>query len=177
MRPALGLLLALVPVLALKPATYRVSGGEVTYRARTVLSAWTGRNKAISGTVTLSKAGVLGGKLCVDLLAWDSGNALRDAHTRRMFRVERYPEACFAPRSLALSRTGRFTVVGDLFLNGQKGPWTLSGTLQEGSGKVSLSLEGDLSLGKWRLKPPRLMGLEVEDRVDMEIVLELEEVH
>lgn len=177
MRLALGLLLALVPALALKPATYRVSGGEVAYQARTVLSAWTGKNKAISGMVTLSKAGVLGGKLCVDLSAWDSGNPLRDAHTRRMFLVERYPEACFAPRSLGLSRTGKITVVGDLFLNGQKGPWTVSGTLQEGSGKLSLSLEGDLSLGKWRLKPPRLLGLEVEDRVDVKIVLELEEIH
>jgi len=179
MRLALGLLLALIPVFALnlKPATYRVSWGEVTYRARTVLSAWTGRNKAISGAVTLSQAGVLGGKLCVDLSAWDSGNALRDAHTRKMFRVERYPEACFVPRSLALLRTGRFTVVGDLFLNSQKGPWTLSGTLQEDSGKVSLSLEGYLSLRKWRLKPPRLLGLEVEDRVDVEIDLELEEIH
>lgn len=159
-------------VFAVKPGTYRVLDGTVTYIAQTPLNEWNGKNRAVSGFVVVNPAGDLRGRFCLDLSSWDSGNPLRDAHTRRMFRVQQYPEACFFPQQLSL-RAHRYRVWGRLSLNGLERPWFLSGLIEEDSEGVSLQLEGSVSLKEWGLQAPAFLGLQVRDKVVVLVSLTL----
>lgn len=114
----LSLVLLLLEGQALSPGATG-SSGEVVYRATTALSTWSGRNESLSGSFVFAEGGKLEGRLCLDLRTWDSGNPLRDAHTRRMFAVERYPMACFFPTRVRLNGQ-KVTLEGQLELRGKK---------------------------------------------------------
>lgn len=167
----LSLVLLLLEGQALSPGRYRVLRGEVVYRATTALSTWSGRNESLSGSFVFAEGGKLEGRLCLDLRTWDSGNPLRDAHTRRMFAVERYPMACFFPTRVRLNGQ-KVTLEGQLELRGKKGPWGLDGEIIEQSGsKVLLHLASQVSLKAWGLRPPSFLGLEVQDLVQVSVAV------
>jgi len=167
----LGLALLLLKAQALSPGRYRILQGEVTYRAATALSAWSGRNESLSGSFVFNQGGKLEGQLCLDLRAWDSGNPLRDAHTRRMFEVERYPLACFFPIRARLNGQ-KVALEGQLELHGKKGPWGLDGEiLDESQSRILLRLIGQVSLKAWGLKPPSFLGLDVQDFVQVSVTV------
>lgn len=100
------------------------------YRARTALSEWTGRNDSLTGYLILLNDGRLKGKICLDLNTWDSGNPLRDAHTRKMFETHRYPFACFFP-SLVRFQSRSVALQGELELHGKRERWGLKGEILE----------------------------------------------
>jgi len=154
------------------PGIYYIREGEVVYRAATALSAWTGHNRALRGEVRFDGR-TLTGRICLDLSAWDSGNPLRDAHTRRMFQVERFPESCFSPQKLIKLADG-LVVQGELNLHGRKGIWSLKGALGGEGSSFNLRLAGLLSLRSWGLQPPRFLGLEVKDEVEVSVQALLE---
>lgn len=158
---------------ALSPGRYQVLQGEVVYRARTALSEWTGRNESLTGyiivVVRLNDGYKLGGKICLNLNTWDSGNPLRDAHTRKMFETDRYPLACFFP-SLILLQGQNLALQGELELHGKRERWGLKGEIEEERvSKIGMRLLGQVNLATWNLKPPQFLGLKVEETVDVVI--------
>lgn len=160
----------------LTPGHYRILQGEVVYRASTALSTWSGRNNTISGSFSWGEDGKLEGRICVDQSAWDSGNPLRDAHTRRMFEVDRYPFACFLPSAILLQGE-KVDLEGKLDLHGKTRPWSLSGNYsEETASRASLHLLGQVNLKAWDLKPPRLLSLEVNDRVEVSVSVRIERI-
>ena len=90
-----ALSMALFGVGLAAPTSYAVSG-TITYAAHGPMGDFKGKNDAVSGKLTWDPAsGKLTGKVCVDLRYWDSGEPLRDKHTRGMFETDKFPEACY----------------------------------------------------------------------------------
>ncbi|WP_038056682.1 YceI family protein [Thermus amyloliquefaciens] len=145
-------------------AGYQVQG-EAVYEARAPLGAFQGVNPTLRGKVVFDlTTGQLQGRVCLDLTAWDSKEPLRDRHTRDMFQVDRYREAC-------LEITGydaqKGLVLGTLSLHGveRKVAWPLRYELEEGGKRARFAGEFELLLSDFGLKAPSFMGMRVQDRV------------
>lgn len=157
---------------ALAGQVLTVVRGEVAYEAASRLGRWRGRNPAITGSFQFDpSSGSVRGRVCIDMRQWNSGNRLRDLHTRRMFETERYPTACFAPSRLLGEPGAAGILEGDLFLRFEQRPLRIAGTWSwDGQ---SLRFEGgfEARLTEWGLNPPRLAGIEVQDEVSVFIWL------
>lgn len=145
--------------------TYQVEG-KVVYEARGPLGAFRGTNEAVSGTLTLNlEAKTLQGRVCLDLARFDSGEPLRDQHTRRMFEVEKYPEACLELKGFKGDpRQGEVSLLGELSLHGVRRPVEIPGKVQLGPNVV---FEGafETRITEWQMKRPSVMGFTVADQV------------
>jgi polyisoprenoid-binding protein YceI len=173
-RPRLPLYLAawlallLGPVWA-QPVSFQVSG-EIVYTASFPLGTWQGRNTAVYGEVSWDgRREQLEGTVCVDLAAWDSGNALRDADTRAMFEVDRYPEACYELSGYVGEAGGPVTLVGTLSLHGVERELRISGTVSAREGGFVFSGRFSTALSVWNIAPPRVLFLVVDDAVEVEV--------
>ncbi|TFU15350.1 YceI family protein [Thermus tengchongensis] len=143
---------------------YQVQG-EAVYQARAPLGAFQGVNPTLKGQVVFDLTkGQLQGRVCLDLAAWDSKEPLRDRHTRDMFQVDRYPQACL---TVAGYDAQKGLVQGTLSLHGveKKVAWPLRYTLAEGGKRVNFEGEFELLLSDYGLKAPTFMGMRVQDRV------------
>ncbi len=160
MRPP-RYLIWLFPLLALAQAPYAVEG-EVVYRGRFPLGSWEGRNPTARGEVLWDGVREAQGQVCVDQKAWDSGNTLRDEHTRSIFQAERYPRACLYLK--ALYPEGEALVAeGELEIRGVRRPVRILGVLR---GEVYTG-RFETRFSAFGLERPRFLFLEVEDRVEV----------
>ncbi len=147
-------------------AGYAVSG-EVAYQARAPLGAFGGVNRTLKGQVEFDPGSMrLQGQVCVDLSAWDSKEPLRDRHTREMFEVERFPEACLLLKGYD-EATGQ--VLGVLDLHGVRREVAVPVRYRLEGGKLVFSAEFALSLSDYGLKAPSFMGMRVQDRVAVKV--------
>ena len=145
--------------------------GKVTYQARGPMGSFEGSNEAVSGEIRWDpEKNALEGKVCVDLSRWDSGEPLRDKHTRAMFEVEKYPEACMVFTGLEGDpRKGPVTLFGELSIHGVTRTIAIPGTARiEGE---TLIFEGafDTKITDWKMKRPSLMGFKVRDPVHVKV--------
>ncbi len=156
---SLGLALA-------NPATYRVTGW-VRYRAHGPMGDFEGKNPAVTGTLTWdAKAHRLSGEVCLDLRRWDSGEPLRDRHTRDMFQVDRYPNACYRVRGLGGDlAAGSVRLLGTLRLQGVERPLELSGRLRFAGARAVFDGAFETKITDWKMRRPSLLGFKVRDRV------------
>lgn len=166
---ALALLLVWAGALA-APQAYRVSG-EVVYQARAPIGSFQGRNTAVSGEVVWDpEAGSLEGKVCLDLAAWDSGEPLRDKHTRSMFEVDKYPEACLVLTGIEGGPgAGETRLLGELTIHGVTRPVVIPGRAELREGKVVFEGAFETKITDWKMKRPSLMGFKVRDLVRVEV--------
>ncbi|WP_114312308.1 YceI family protein [Thermus caldifontis] len=161
MRRGLGVSFLIGWALA---ASFQVNG-EATYEARAPLGAWRGVNPTLEGQVVFEpNQGLLQGKVCLDLSAWDSKEPLRDRHTRDMFQVDRYPKACL---DIQAFEPGKSLVQGTLSLHGveRKIAVPVRYTLEQGGKTLRFEAEFELLLSDYGLKAPSFMGMRVQDRV------------
>jgi polyisoprenoid-binding protein YceI len=144
--------------------TYEVHG-EATYEARAPLGAFRGVNPSLEGQVVFEPTrGLLQGRVCLDLSAWDSREPLRDRHTREMFQVDRYPQACL---SIQGWDPGQNLLQGTLSLHGveRRVAVPVRYTLEPGGKALSFEGSFELLLSDYGLKAPSFMGMRVQDRV------------
>lgn len=166
MRASAMGILALVLLGTAWAAGYAVSG-EVRYEARAPLGAFGGGNRTLKGKVEFDPAsGRLQGRVCVDLAAWDSKEPLRDRHTREMFEVDRFPEACLTLKGYEAAKG---LVLGELDLHGVRREVAVPVQYRLEGGRLVFSAEFALSLADFRLKAPSFMGMRVQDRVAVKV--------
>jgi polyisoprenoid-binding protein YceI len=150
-------------------AGYGVSG-TVTYSASYTLGPWQGKNTTASGQLSWDEgSGQMSGQVCLDLAAWDSGNALRDADTRGKFEVRTYPQSCYTPTRLEGQPGGPATLVGLLDLHGVQREVRIPGTLtRQGTG---FSFTGTFAtrFSDWNLEPPQFLFLSVDDALEVTV--------
>ncbi|RIH87422.1 YceI-like domain protein [Meiothermus luteus] len=160
---ALGLLGGLA--LA-QPQTYAVEG-RVTYAASYTLGRWEGTNTSLQGVVRWdSQTGEATGRVCVDLARFDSGNPLRDADARGVFNVSRYPQSCLEVEQL-VPFGEEAVLAGALEISGVRRSVRVRGRLvREGNGYL-FSGGFSTSFTEWRLIPPSLLFLRVNDPVEV----------
>ncbi|MFN3368980.1 MAG: YceI family protein [Thermus sp.] len=144
-------------------ANFQVQG-EATYEARAPLGTFRGVNPSLEGVVSFEPVkGLLQGRVCVDLSAWDSKEPLRDRHTREMFQVDRYPQACLLIQGWDANQN---LVHGVFSLHGVERRVTVPVRHTLEGGRI-LRFEGEweLLLSDYGLKAPSFMGMRVQDRV------------
>lgn len=165
MRRGMGVLFLISWALA---ASFQVNG-EAIYEARAPLGAFRGVNRTLDGQVTFEpNQGLLQGKVCLDLSAWDSKEPLRDKHTRDMFQVDRYPRACLEIRGFDSKNN---LVQGILSLHGVERKVAVPVRYTLGQGGKTLDFEGEweILLTDYGLKAPSFMGMRVQDRVTVRV--------
>ena len=166
-RILLAGLLAFALALA---ADYRVEG-KVVYQARGPMGAFQGINEAVAGTLRWDPGrGVLEGEVCVDLSAWDSGEPLRDKHTRSMFEVEKYPKACLVFTGIEGDPAkGPVKLLGELTLHGVTRPVAIPGTARFEGDTIFFEGAFETKITDWKMKRPSLLGFKVRDRVKVQV--------
>ena len=162
---AMALLVLLGAALA-APLPYQVSG-KVVYQARGPMGAFKGTNTAVSGEVRWdSQAGTLTGKVCVDLSKWDSGEPLRDKHTRGMFEVTKYPEACLKVTGLEGDpKSGEVKLLGNLTIHGVTRPVVIPGKVRFKGDSILFEGYFETKITDWKMRRPSLLGFKVRDLV------------
>ena len=158
------LTMVFAPVLAAN--AYDV-GGHIVYEAKGPIGAFKGENTAVSGALSWDTGQqVASGRVCVDLTAWDSGEPLRDKHTRTMFETDTYPEGCFELTGVrAGAAPDEIVLLGNLTLHGVTRPLELPGTFREEGGKLYFEGYFETKITDWEMKRPSMMGLKVRDLV------------
>ena len=151
-------------------ADYRVEG-KVVYQARGPMGAFQGTNEAVAGTLRWDPGqGVIEGKVCVDLSAWDSGEPLRDKHTRSMFEVEKHPQACLVLTGLEGDpKKGPVQLLGKLTLHGVTRPVAIPGTARLEGEAILFEGAFETKITDWEMKRPSLMGFKVRDLVRVQV--------
>ena len=101
------------------PVRYTLSG-RLVYQGTYPLGTWQGTNTTVSGQLAGdSTGGSLTGAVQATVAAWESGNSVRDQHTRAMFDTVHHPTARFVVTELKAQRAGDPAILrGALTLHG-----------------------------------------------------------
>lgn len=168
----LGSLLAVAPARAGDPTN--TLSGTIVYEGKSPIADWKGSNPSVSGSITWNaNARTVMSEVWVDLAKWDSGNALRDQHTRAMFEVEQFPKAHFRVTGLAGDVTsGDITLKGTLDLHGVEKNVEIPSKIKIVDGKVSFNGSVVLRVTEYGMKRPVLLGARVADEVKVNIQAE-----
>ena len=167
-RKLLILLLGLLPSLVQAQSEYTIEG-RVTYTASYTLGRWEGSNTSVRGRVRWNaQTGEASGQVCVELGRFDSGNPLRDADARGVFDVNKYPQSCLDVERL--TQTGEDAVlVGTLEISGTRRPVRIAGKLTREGSTYRFVGGFDTSFSEWKLNPPSLLFLRVNDPVEVRL--------
>ena len=151
-------------------ADYQVKG-RVVSQARGPMGAFQGTNEAVRGTLRWDpQKGTLEGEVCVDLSAWDSGEPLRDKHTRSMFEVEKYPKACLVLTGIEGDPVkGPVKLLGELTLHGVTQAVAIPGIARIEGERILFEGNFETKITDWKMKRPSLMGFKVRDRVKVQV--------
>lgn len=143
--------------------------GRVTYAASYNLGRWEGSNTSVRGTVRWNpQTGEASGQVCVELGRFDSGNPLRDADARGVFDVNKYPQSCLDVERL--TQAGEDAVlVGTLEISGTRRPVRIAGKLTREGNTYRFTGGFNTSFSEWRLNPPSLLFLRVNDPVEVRL--------
>ena len=168
MLAALGVLA--VSVTNAQPVTCPLSG-IITYEGSSPMADWKGTNTAITDQVTWDqKTGNLTAEVWVDLAKWNSGNGVRDDHTRVMFETERFPKSCYTVNGVTGDvASGAITLKGKLDLHGTKHDLDIPGTVKIENKKFRFNGDFTTHITDWAMKQSSLLGVQVVDQVKSHI--------
>lgn len=188
LAPALLSLIALSPVSAQSRYVLNPTGTEARYQVRELLAANTiendvvGKTTAVTGAVSLDKAGKLisaESKIVIDLTGLKTDKDRRDGYVQRnTLETAKFPNAELVvtelrgfPAKVPTSGTLTFTLVGDLTLKGVTKPtsWTVTATANESG--MSGTAKTSFTFSEFQIAVPRVP---VVARVDDPITLELD---
>jgi polyisoprenoid-binding protein YceI len=163
----------MVGVVLAAPAEFTPTG-VITYEAAGPIGKWKGTNKALSGKLMYDRASSkIDGSICLATKAWNSGEGIRDGHTRDMFEVEKFPTACFAPDALEGDvKAGKVTIGGKLTMHGVTLPVKLLGTAKDDGAKVSFTGAVTLKVTDYKMVRPSILGFTVADEIPVTISAE-----
>lgn len=171
--PRPWLLVALAGLAYAQAPQFAVEG-RVTYAASYPLGRWEGTNSTASGQVRWEvESGVLEGRICVDLRAFDSGNPLRDADSRGVFEVNKYPQSCFQPTRLLRQGEG-VSVLGILDLHGVRREIRIVGSLSQEGAAYRFRGAFETKFSEWNLERPSLIFVRVDDPVQVRLEARVE---
>ncbi|MDH5655529.1 MAG: YceI family protein [Spirochaetia bacterium] len=153
--------------VSLHAAEYTVSG-TAEYRASSSMTDWKGTNSSIRGNITDHPAG---GRICMDMSLWNSGNTKRDSHGRDMLEIAKFPEACFIPDSIA-KRGSKTIIKGTMSLHGIKKIIEFSGDMTVKDHLITYKANAVILLSDFNLKAPSIMGVRVKNTVKVSIQTE-----
>lgn len=167
----LGLSLLATLLVWAAPTSYSVSG-KIIYEAKGPTGRFKGSNDSVSGSFNIDGA-KLSGKICVDLSKWASGEPLRDTHTRGMFEVDKYPQACMDLSGVEGNiASGSATLLGSLNIHGKDKVLKVPVTIKMNGNKMLVEGQFDTKVTEWGMKRPSLLGITVDDAVKVAFSVE-----
>lgn len=163
---SLGLLAA--PALA---QTYDSDRGTVSFTSRVPLHTFTGTSPHLSGELDVAARTV---DFYVDLGTLETGIGRRDRDMREALDTDRFPFAEFTGRLATapdLSRSGPqpTRVRGRFSLHGVTRTVDVAGTLEHTRQGLRVRASWKIRLGDYRIEPPRLLGVKVDEVQAIEI--------
>lgn len=188
LAPALLLLAAVAPLSAQSRYTLNPTGTEARYQVRELLAANTiendviGKTTAVTGSVSLDKAGKLvpgESKITIDLTGLKTDRDRRDGYVQRnTLETAKFPNAEIVvtelrgfPAKLPTSGKLTFTLLGDLTLKGVTKPTTWTVTAEANPAGLTGSAKTSFTFSEFEIAVPRVP---VVARVDDPITLELD---
>jgi polyisoprenoid-binding protein YceI len=170
-RKSIAILAILLPAAVMSPraAVYEALPGEsaMTYRIRHPLRTVEGVTKDFSCRVNLAQD-TFSSQVTVtaDVRSFKSGNGLRDKHAAEAIHADQYPQVHFASDSVRAAGTG-YRVYGRLTFAGRTRPVDFNVRHDARDGKVRVSGSFSINLPDYGVKPPSLLGMAAEDRLDI----------
>lgn len=175
-----------------RPAAPAANRADVTllpasravFRARDPVETIDGHIPIASARLALDPArlGSARGSLTVRTAAISTGNVLRDQNARRaLLDSARYPTASFTltrveadPSQLRDGASSRLRVTGELRLHGVTRKVVATGTVARHGARLTARLDFALRLTDFGMVRPRLLFIQVDDRVSVQAILELQ---
>ncbi len=172
-KTALLLASLVVGAVLAAPAEF-IPKGVITYEAAGPVGKWKGMNKALTGALKYDRdSSKIDGSVCIATKAWNSGEGIRDGHTKDMFEIEKFPTACFAPDALEGDvKAGKVTIVGKLTMHGVTLPVKLIGTAKDEGAKISFTGAFTIKVTDYKMNRPSILGFTVADEVPVTIAAE-----
>ncbi len=170
-RKSIAVLALLLPAAFVSPraAVYEALPGEssMTFRIRHPIRTVEGVTKDFSCRVNLAQD-TFSSQVTVtaDVRSFKTGNGLRDKHVSEAVHADQYPQVFFASDSMRAAGNG-YQVYGRLTFAGQTRPVDFRVLHEIRDGKVRVLGSFSINLPDYGVKPPSLLGMAVEDKVDI----------
>jgi polyisoprenoid-binding protein YceI len=156
-------------------ATYAITAGKLTVKARSSVHDTTTVWEQIAGDVDADAAAIEHAKatFTVDMTKFDAGDFLKNRKLRKDFALESHPTATFTlTRVSDVVRDGdRFTAKaeGVLRWRGKDVPLVLSGQGTLDAQRVEARASFELDIKKLGLSAPKFFVFKMEDEVTIEV--------
>jgi polyisoprenoid-binding protein YceI len=99
--------------------------------------------------------------------SFDSQNSSRDSHALETLEATKFPKVSFVSKAIK-EEAGDVTIVGTLDFHGIKKEITIKAKQTESDKKIILSGSFNVSLDKFNVEKPSMMGVAVEDNLVMD---------
>lgn len=167
MSPLSRVAAGLVFFLAIGPAhaqTYSTESGTAEFESRVPLHTFTGTSQSLVGQIALADSTV---DFYIDLETLDTGIGKRDKDMRKTLETDQFPFAEFFGKLVSpfdpsgAEQTAR--VRGRFKIHGVSREIEVSGTLKPVASGLELRAEWDLNLKDYRITPPSLLVIKVDE--------------
>jgi polyisoprenoid-binding protein YceI len=105
--------------------------------------------------------------IAVAVGTFDSQNSSRDSHALEVLEAIKYPKVTYVSKSIK-TEGDKLTISGDLDFHGVKKPMTIIGTQSKTNDGIVLKGNFEVSLDKFKVERPSMMGFPVDDNLKME---------
>ena len=106
------------------------------------------------------------GSVDVDIMALKSDNHTRDEHMVEALQSKKFPVATYRFTSIK-KQTHGYLIQGVLHFHGVDRPLSLQAKIENGQDSVHILAKGHIKLSQYKVKPIKLLFLEVRDRIDL----------
>ena len=99
--------------------------------------------------------------------SFDSQNSSRDSHALEVLEGTKYPKVTFVSKAIK-EEAGDLTIVGELNFHGIKKDITIKAKQMASDKKIILSGSFNVSLDKFKVEKPSMVGVAVDDNLVMD---------
>ena len=160
-------------------AEYRIdpAHSEIVYSMSHPAHSWTGTSHRVSGTLTVDRGAVTGGRVQAPVQSFTSGNRSRDSHMAESTESYIYPNVTFTARSVTVLPANQqtaqknATVQGTLTFHDVSRPVTVPVRVDFADGRVHLTGDFEVTLTEFEIDRPSLLGLKTRDWIGLHLDL------
>ena len=169
------LIIGVLASVSLSAQSFVTEAGTAIFYSEVPLHSFEGRSENLTGLIDLDKNLV---DFYLDLATLDTGNGKRDKDMRLTLEVEDYPYGEFTGELVSefdpfSSTEQEVTVKGTFKIHGEEQEVEVSGTLKPEGESLVLHATWILKLEDYKIKPPQVLFLKVDQEQKIEIMATL----
>ncbi len=172
------LILLFLPFLNVQAQTYYTETGSVKFTSSVPLHTFSGVSESLVGQINLVENSV---DFYIDLETLDTGNAKRDKDMLLTLETKKHPFGEFFGKITsefdASSSQEQFVTVKGVFkIHGEEKEIEVNGTLEKTSEGLILKAAWTLLLEDYKITPPKLLFIKVDQQQQIELTALLVEI-